>query len=97
MFIDKIMNKMNSNSLNREQLDIIKKYNDKDNKLIKYIVYLLISELMIDWLLDHSKVSSFIVIVIGLILIAFTIYYIYFKITKIKHVSIECKKIKYDR
>ena len=89
--IDALMNKMNCNSFDREQLDVIEKYNKKDDKLSLYIIYILFIALLINFTLDNSMFSNVIGIVTSIILIIVCIYYAYFKITKQKHIVSELR------
>lgn len=85
--IDKLMNKMKCSSFNREQLDIIEKYNKRDKILFLYIVGIFILEILVNMIFhDDSLLSNVISIVISVTLVMMLIYYGYFKITKQKNI-----------
>ncbi|NFK66324.1 hypothetical protein FDB14_17515 [Clostridium botulinum] len=90
ILISELMTKLNSNSFNREQLNIIEKYNNKDKKLFLTTICIVFASSIFDSIFRINLIFD-IMIIISVILMP--IRYLYFKLTMKKSLLIELQEI----
>ncbi len=83
ILISELMTKLNSNSFNREQLNIIEKYNNKDKKLFLTTICIVFASSIFD-------IIDIVIIILSMLIL---IRYLYFKITMKKSLLIELQEI----
>ncbi len=85
------MEKMNCNSFNRSELDIIDKYSKKENKLFFYLMCSFLINIFMNTILDDSMLSNIILVVLSVLLAINFICYIYFIVRKQSSIISEIK------
>ncbi|ACD14200.1 hypothetical protein FDE76_15155 [Clostridium botulinum] len=93
ILISELMTKLNSNSFNREQLNIIEKYNNKDKKLFLTTICIVFASSIFDSIFRINLIFDIIDIVIIILSMLILIRYLYFKITMKKSLLIELQEI----
>ncbi|MBY7043776.1 hypothetical protein HYI16_17190 [Clostridium botulinum] len=90
ILISELMTKLNSSSFNREQLNIIEKYNNKDKKLFLTTICIVFASSIFDSIFKINLIFD-IMIIISVMLMP--IRYLYFKLTMKKSLLIELQEI----